>query len=284
MGGMKLITYVVDGKSFTGALTDDNFIVDVSSAGDVLTLMADAGARAAAQTLLANAKDVLRPAYVDIAPPFAPRSFICIGLNYMDHVRETNAQVPARPVVFAKFANAIAGHGDTITWHADATAQVDYEAELGVVIGKPCYRASKEDALSYVGGYACVNDISARDIQNTDSAKQFTLGKTLDGFCPFGPALVTADEIADPQALGIKCILNGEIMQNSTTGQMIFDVATLIAHLSKFMTLMPGDLIATGTPPGVGMSRTPPVWMKDGDVCTIEIESVGALTNTMKVL
>ena len=174
--------------------------------------------------------------------------------------------------------------GDTITWYEDTTKTVDYEAELGVIIGKPCYRVSQADALSYVGGYTCVNDVSARDIQNSDSGKQWTMGKTPDGFCPLGPTLVTADDIPDPQTLDIRCILSGKEVQSSNTKEMIFSVATLIAHISKFMTLQPGDLISTGTPHGVGAGRTPPLFMKNGDEVVVEIEKIGALHNHIRVL
>ncbi|PJF47320.1 MAG: FAA hydrolase family protein [Chloroflexi bacterium] len=279
---MKIITYELDGRAGVGALHPDGGAVDLTEAGDALEIASNPQARARAERLMADPARRI-PAPLRLRAPFAPRSFICIGLNYMDHVKESNAQTPARPVVFAKFANALAHPGDAITWYADVTQQVDWEAELGVVIGKPCYRVSKEEAMAYVGGYTCVNDVSARDIQLTDSAKQFTLGKTLDGFCPVGPCLVTTDEIPDPQNLAIRCRVNGTVVQDSNTREMIFDVATLVSYLSKFMTLMPGDLIATGTPPGVGMGMKPPVWLKDGDEVTVEIERIGALTNFCRV-
>jgi 2-keto-4-pentenoate hydratase/2-oxohepta-3-ene-1,7-dioic acid hydratase in catechol pathway len=278
---MKLITFEANGRLRTGALRADGSAVDVTDAGSVLDIMTQSVARQKAEALLSGAATVPSPA---LRAPCTPRSLICIGLNYMDHVRETNSTAPTRPVIFGKFANALAGPGDTVAWHADASSEVDYEAELGVIIGKPAKRVSKEEALSYIGGYTCVNDISARDVQLTDSGKQWILGKTFDGFCPIGPAVVTADEIADPQTLDIKCILNGQTVQHSNTKEMIFDIATLISHLSHFMTLHPGDLIATGTPFGVGMSRNPKLWLKDGDEVTIEIEKVGSLTNHCKVL
>lgn len=281
---MKLITYELNGRTGTCALHPEGGAVDLTDVGSVLEIMSNPQARAQAAARLTDASSPRLQGIPHIRAPFTPRSFICIGLNYMDHVKESNSKVPERPVVFAKFANALAHPGDTITWHADASQQVDWEAELGVVIGRPCYRVSREEALAYVGGYTCVNDISARDIQRTDSAGQFTLGKTFDGFCPVGPCLVTPDEVPDPQNLAIKCIVNGRVMQNSNTREMIFDVATLVAHLSKFMTLMPGDLIATGTPPGVGMGMRPPVWLQDGDEVTVEIENIGALTNRCRVL
>ncbi len=280
---MKLTTFLHQGSVKSGALTDQG-VVDLTAIGDVITLVADPETRWAADAAVAAAHHLIPLDEVRLLTPFHPRSIIGVGLNYLDHVRETGAKPPARPVIFAKFANAVAGPNDVITWHADATREVDYEAELGVVIGRPCYRVAKAEALQYVGGYTCVNDLSARDIQLTDSGKQWTLGKTLDGFCPIGPLLVTADEIPDPQNLDIRCVLNGVEVQRSNTREMLFDVATLVSHLSQFMTLMPGDLIATGTPYGVGMSRTPPLWLKDGDVCTVEIAGIGALTNTMRVI
>jgi len=281
---MKLITYELEGRIGTGALHPDGGVIDLTEVGSVLEIMSNPDARARAERLVSDPSRSRMQAIPRLRAPFTPRSFICIGLNYMDHVKESNSRVPERPVVAAKFANALAHPGDTITWYADASQQVDWEAELGVVIGKPCYRVSTEEALSYVGGYTCVNDVSARDIQRTDSAGQFTLGKTFDGFCPVGPCLVTADEIPDPQNLDIRCIVNGKVMQSSNTREMIFDVATLVSHLSRFMTLMPGDLIATGTPPGVGMGMKPPVWLQDGDEMTVEIEKVGAITNRCRVL
>jgi 2-keto-4-pentenoate hydratase/2-oxohepta-3-ene-1,7-dioic acid hydratase in catechol pathway len=279
---MKIVTYKAAGKIGTGVLRADGALIDVSKAGDALALISDKAARAKAASIAAGkaAKPVKG---AKLLAPITPRALICIGLNYMDHVLETNAKVPEKPVIFGKFGNALANPGDTITWYADASAEVDFEAELGVIIGRKASRVPKEKALSYVGGYTCVNDISARDIQKSDSGGQWILGKTFDGFCPIGPAIVTADEIRDPQNLNIKCILQGDVVQNSNTREMIFNVAHLIWHLSHYMTLMPGDIIATGTPPGVGAGRTPRLWMKDGDVCTIEIEGIGSLTNKMKV-
>jgi 2,4-didehydro-3-deoxy-L-rhamnonate hydrolase len=279
---MKIVTYATGKASGTGIVLEHGGVVDVSAAGDAMTLLTDKTARKKALALAGRrgARVISRPR---LRAPFTPRALICIGLNYMDHVRETNARVPERPIVFAKFDNALAHPGDTITWHADTLRQVDYEAELGVVIGRKAYRVSETDAMRYVGGYVCVNDISARDIQKSDSGGQWVMGKTPDGFCPIGPWLVTADEIKHPQDLPIRCVLNGVAVQDSNTREMIFGVARLISHLSQFMTLQPGDLIATGTPPGVGAARTPQLFMKDGDVCTIEIAGLGALTNKMRV-
>jgi 2-keto-4-pentenoate hydratase/2-oxohepta-3-ene-1,7-dioic acid hydratase in catechol pathway len=280
---MKLITYDLNGAARTGVLVNDDAFVDVSAAGDVLKLMTDAAARKQAAQIAAQGQPVALSG-VRLYAPIAPRNYICIGLNYMDHCRETGSPVPTRPVIFAKFSSALSNPGDTITWYADTTKEVDYEAELGVIIGKPCRRVSQAEALAYVGGYTCVNDVSARDIQSSDSGKQWVLGKTPDGFCPVGPVLVTADDIPDPQVLNIRCILNGQVVQNSNTKEMIFNVAHLISHISQFMTLMPGDLISTGTPFGVGMSRNPKLWLKDGDEVVVEVEKIGALRNKTRVL
>jgi len=280
---MKLVTFKANGKLASGALLPDGGVVALDDLGSVMEIVTNPELRAKAERRLAEPTGKQLHPTPRLRAPLTPRAFICIGLNYMDHVKESNARAPARPVVFAKFPNALAGPDDVITWHADATQQVDWEAELGVVIGRPCYRAAKQEALAYVAGYTCVNDLSARDIQLTDSAGQFTLGKTLDGFCPVGPCLVTADEIPDPQDLTIRCLVNGEVRQHSNTREMIFGVADLVAHLSQFITLAPGDLIATGTPPGVGMGMKPPVWLKDGDQVTVEIERIGMLTNVCRV-
>jgi 2-keto-4-pentenoate hydratase/2-oxohepta-3-ene-1,7-dioic acid hydratase in catechol pathway len=282
---MKLVTYESGGAVRTGVLVGDNALVDVSSVGDALQILSDPAAREQARAAVADPNAPAIPLDgVRLRAPITPRNLICIGLNYMEHCRETNSPVPTKPVIFAKFSNALSHPGDTITWHADASAMVDYEAELGVIIGKPCARVSQAEALDYVGGYVCVNDVSARDIQNSDGGKQWVLGKTFDGFAPVGPVLVTADEIPDPQVLDIRCVLNGQVVQNSNTKDMIFPVARLISHISHYMTLRPGDLISTGTPFGVGVSRTPPLWMKDGDEVIVQIEKIGSLCNKTRVL
>ncbi len=205
-----------------------------------------------------------------------PQKIICIGLNYRDHAEEQGVALPERPLLFAKWPNALIGPGEPIVI-PPITQQVDYEAELGVVIGRRLRGVSVENALEAVAGYVCVNDVSARDLQFSD--KQWVRGKSLDTFCPVGPRLVAASEVPDPQALSIRAILNGRVMQDSSTANMVFSVAELIAFISQAITLEPGDLIATGTPAGVGVFRDPPVLLKPGDEITIEIEGLGALTN-----
>jgi acylpyruvate hydrolase len=208
-----------------------------------------------------------------------PGKIVCVGLNYRDHAKEQGVELPSAPLLFAKWPNALIGPGEAIVIPR-VSQQADYEAELGVVIGKRVRGVSKETALEAVQGYICLNDVSARDLQFSDG--QWTRGKSPDTFCPVGPELVPATDVPDPQALGIRCVLNGEVMQDSTTANMIFTVAEIIAYASATMTLEPGDLIATGTPAGVGIFRDPPVLLKDGDEVTIEIEGLGALTNPVR--
>jgi 2-keto-4-pentenoate hydratase/2-oxohepta-3-ene-1,7-dioic acid hydratase in catechol pathway len=205
-----------------------------------------------------------------------PGKIVCVGLNYRDHAAEGGQDLPKAPLLFAKWPNTLIGDGDPVVLPPEST-QVDYEAELGVVIGTKAKRVSERDALDHVEGYICVNDVSARDLQFADG--QWTRGKSPDTFCPVGPRLVPREEIADPQALAIRCIVNGEALQDSSTAQMIFSVAEIIAYTSQIITLEPGDLIATGTPAGVGVFRDPKVLLKDGDEVSVEIEGLGTLTN-----
>jgi 2-keto-4-pentenoate hydratase/2-oxohepta-3-ene-1,7-dioic acid hydratase in catechol pathway len=214
-----------------------------------------------------------------LLPPVPPpEKIICIGLNYRDHAIETGSPIPELPVVFSKFGTALIGHGGTIQLPS-ISEQVDYEAELVVVIGKPAKNVSVDNAMEHVFGYTCGHDVSARDWQKGRPGGQWLLGKTFDTFAPLGPCVVTQDEISDPGKLRVRMHLNDETVQDSTTAQLIFDIPTLISHLSSFMTLKPGDLIFTGTPPGVGSARTPPVFLKHDDRCVVEIEGIGSLAN-----
>lgn len=244
--------------------------------------------------LLAAGPDVLRaaemagklPAAVRIhaatailLPPVPdPGKILCIGLNYRDHARENNRAIPTEPVLFAKFNNTLIGHLAPIRLPA-VSQKVDYEAELVVAIGKHGRDIAEADAMSYVAGYTVGHDVSARDWQFKGEEKQWVIGKTFDTFAPTGPHLVTADEVPDPHALQIRLQLNGETMQDSNTREFIFTVPQLIAYLSQVVTLEPGDLIFTGTPPGVGVARKPPVFLKAGDEVEVEIERVGVLRN-----
>lgn len=213
-----------------------------------------------------------------LAPVPRPGKIVCVGLNYRDHALETGKPIPTEPVLFAKFANSVVGPDARVEVPA-VTEEVDWEAELGVVIGATARRVSEADALQHVAGYTCLNDLSARDLQRRGG--QWTRGKAIDDFLPMGPVLVTADEVPDPQALRIRCLLNGDAVQDSSTSQMVFGVAELISTISQTMTLEPGDVIATGTPPGVGMAMKPPRFLRDGDVVEVEIDGLGRLTTTI---
>ena len=214
----------------------------------------------------------------DALPFDRPGKIICVGLNYRDHAEESGMEIPKWPLVFAKWPSSVIGPGSPIVLPHQAT-QVDWEAELGVVIGKRAQRVPEAEALDYVAGYCCANEVSARDIQFADG--QWTRGKSFDTFCPVG-ALTPATEVPDPQALGIRCLLNGNVMQSSSTGQMVFTVAEVIAFVSDGITLEPGDLILTGTPPGVGLGQKPPLYLKDGDEVTVEIDGLAPLTNPVQ--
>jgi len=220
---------------------------------------------------------------VKILAPVVPNKVVAIGLNYRKHAEEGGADIPEHPVLFMKMPSTVQNPGDPILLPTRLKSDsVDYECELAVVIGRDCKNVSQGDALDYVLGYTCANDVSARDWQKGGGGGQWCRGKTFDTFCPLGPALVTGDEIPNPNALGIKTILNGEVMQDWNTDDMIFDVPTLIEFLSGSTQLVAGTVILTGTPHGVGFARTPPVLLKDGDEITIEIERIGQLTNPVK--
>ncbi len=215
-----------------------------------------------------------------ILAPLQPTQILAIGLNYRRHAEETKARLPEFPVLFIKSPASLQNPGDPIFLPRKlASHEVDYECELAVVIGKTCRNVSRADALKYVLGYTCANDVSARDWQKRWGGSQWCRGKSFDTFCPLGPVLVTPDEIPDPNTLAIRTILNGDVVQESNTGDMIFDVPTLIEFLSGSTTLPAGTVILTGTPHGVGMAANPPRWLKPGDEVTIEIDKIGKLTN-----
>jgi 2-keto-4-pentenoate hydratase/2-oxohepta-3-ene-1,7-dioic acid hydratase in catechol pathway len=211
-----------------------------------------------------------------LSPLPRPGKIVCVGLNYYDHAAESQMQVPTAPLLFTKFANAVIGPGDSIRLPRNSN-QVDYEAELAVIIGEETRDVPVASALGKVYGYACANDVSARDFQFADG--QWFRGKGQDTFCPLGPWIVTRDEVPDPQTLPIRCKVNGQVLQDDTTANMIFPVAELVSYISTGITLDPGDVILTGTPVGVGFARTPPLFLADGDTVTVEIEGIGELTN-----
>lgn len=308
---MKLVTYVHQEVSHLGAIIDKR-VIDLAQACaayqqrfDVPTsavgFPADMACPREMMTLLQSDEEMWRmvsgavkwveawpettgPSFwqpladVRLAPPLAnPGKIVCVGLNYHDHCREQDLDIPLRPLLFAKFPSTIVGPDDEINWPGDVSQQVDYEAELAVVIGREGRSIPVDKAYDYVAGYTIVNDVSARDVQFSDG--QWVRGKSFDTFCPLGPYLLTADEVQDPHDLAIRCWVNGELRQDSTTGEMIFPIPELLAYISKTSTLMPGDIISTGTPDGVGVFRKPPVFLKSGDVVEIEIEKLGRLRN-----
>jgi 2,4-didehydro-3-deoxy-L-rhamnonate hydrolase len=287
---MKLVTFEEGGRRRPGVLTDAG-IVDLQAAGlpcgrnnDLLEIVRGGDAmleRAAAAVAAASARVPLEKARL-CAPIIEPGKIIGIGLNYSDHCREANLPVPSVPVLFGKFPNSVVGPDDDIVFSERLCKEVDYEVELGFVVGRRARRVSAADALSHVMGYAIAHDVSARDLQFRE-AKQWDHGKSVDTFCPWGPWLVTREEIPDPQTLDMWLWLNGKEMQRSNTSNMIFNVARLVEFLSASITLEPGDLVVTGTPFGVGFSRNPPVYLRDGDECVLEISGLGRLRNRVRV-
>jgi 2-keto-4-pentenoate hydratase/2-oxohepta-3-ene-1,7-dioic acid hydratase in catechol pathway len=216
---------------------------------------------------------------LELLPPVGrDAKIVCVGLNYADHAVEGGVDLPEEPLIFAKLPSSLIGPGRPIVLPT-LSDEVDFEAELGVVIGRQARRVSVSEARDYVFGFTCVNDVSARNLQLRD--QQWTRAKSLDTFCPVGPWIVTSDEIRDPQALGIRCLLNGEMMQDSSTSSMIFGVDDLVSFISQGITLEPGDLIATGTPAGVGFLRNPPRYLSRGDEVRVEIDGIGSLENSV---
>jgi 2-keto-4-pentenoate hydratase/2-oxohepta-3-ene-1,7-dioic acid hydratase in catechol pathway len=261
---MKIIRFLDDaGQEHLGRLHDD---------GSATLLEGD---------LFGELRDTARPAQVaKRLAPLAPAAILCIGLNYRKHAEEGGKPVPEHPVLFMKLPSTVTHPGDPIELPRRLRSdRVDYECELAVVIGRECKNASRAAALDYVLGYTCANDVSARDWQAQWGGSQWCRGKTFDTFCPLGPCLVTADEIPNPNDLGIRTVLNGQVMQDWTTSDMIFDVPRLVEFLSGSTTLPAGTVILTGTPPGVGFARKPPVFLQPGDEVSVEIDQIGRLTN-----
>ena len=260
---MRIIRFLSNGKEHFGRQLDEQTAVEIE--GGLFGARRETGRALKVEKLLA---------------PLVPTDILCIGLNYREHAAESGSGIPENPVLFIKASNTLNNPGDPIPI-PKRSSQIDYEGELAVVIGKTAKHVSRADALSYVLGYACANDVSARDWQREKSlgGGQFARGKSFDGFCPLGPGIVTADEVPNPNALRLRTLLNGQVMQDHTTGDMIFDVPTLIESLSSTRTLRPGAVIMTGTPHGVGFARKPPVWLKPGDTIEVELERIGRLSN-----
>lgn len=270
---MKLATFLYEGQTRIGEVIDDQ--VYPAAAPDTMEALIAGGlspARGGEQLPLSSVK---------LLPPLRPGKIIAIGRNYAEHAAELGNEVPKDPLLFAKLTSSVIAHGDTITWSPAISAQVDWEGELAVVIGKPATNVSEADALEYVFGYTCANDVSARDLQAVE--QHWVRAKGLDTFCPLGPYIVTRDALPDPQKLQLRTLVNGQVMQDSSTAMMIYPVATLIAYCSRYFTLHPGDVLLTGTPAGVGKGMKPPRFLTDGDLVTVSIEGVGELTNPCKL-
>jgi 2-keto-4-pentenoate hydratase/2-oxohepta-3-ene-1,7-dioic acid hydratase in catechol pathway len=283
---MRLATVQTPHGPRAAAQVGDAFVdlhaTDPGLPGSVRHLLAASPAVRAAAAEAARSSRAVRYAAdtVKLLPPVPdPGKILCIGLNYRDHAIEGGKAIPAEPVLFGKFPNALAGPGDPIRLPRVAQ-KVDYEAELVIVVGKPGKHIPNDrTAFEYVGGYTGGHDVSARDWQFRGEEKQWIIGKTFDTFAPIGPVVVTADELADPHRLQVQLRLNGQTLQNSNTKEFIFGVPHLLWFLSQVVTLEPGDLIFTGTPPGVGIARKPPILLKPGDIAEVEIEGIGVLRN-----
>ena len=288
---MKFVSFTVEGKELYGVKIDGR-ILDLAGVDDLpgdLLQGIEAG-----EGFLESVEAVLRekggalPSFAEdevkwLSPiPKVKRNIICVGKNYREHAIEMGGEqdIPKNIMIFTKATHTVIGHGETVLHHDDITEELDYEGELAVIIGKKGRGISSEEAMDHVFGYSILNDITARDLQKKHG--QFFIGKSLDTTCPMGPFLVTKDEVDDPQNLSITTKVNGEIRQSSNTGQMIFSIPTIISTLSKGMTLLPGDVIATGTPSGVGKGYKPPRFLRKGDVVEIEIEGLGILTNPLQ--
>jgi len=293
---MKLLTFIRDGQNALGVKTEQG-IVDIAaavSAGfgpqgtptDVMDVISGGQSAVAAlqqtvdQAIASDKQElILDEANITFGPSVTkPSKIICVGLNYRKHAEETKAEIPTTPILFNKFSNTLTGHGHDIPLPR-TSQQVDYEVELTIVMGKKAKYVSREDALSHVFGYSTVNDVSARDLQLR--TQQWLLGKSCDSFSPLGPYLVSADEVGNPNDLQLTCIVNGEERQNSNTSDMIFHCDEIVSYISQHMTLEPGDIILTGTPFGVilGYPKDQRVYLKDGDIVTVEVEKLGACTN-----
>lgn len=292
---MKLVNFIKNGQGNIGVKTTNGILeVEFFAKAHGFNVENDINKIIASEEAFAELKSVYEKSLETDFTPFLvpedslefgpvvtkPQKVICVGVNYRDHAEESKMQVPDYPVLFNKFANSIAGHNQKIQL-PEKSFENDYEAELGIVIGKEAKNVTKEDALNYVFGYFNANDLSSRDLQFRTS--QWLLGKALDNFCPIGPYLVTSDEIPDPHNLSVKTFVNGEIRQNSNTKHMIFDCNYIISYISEFITLVPGDIILTGTPEGVIFGYPPEKrnYLKPGDEIIVEIENLGTLKNQL---
>lgn len=272
---MKLVTFKkLDGRAVVGELRDD----ELYSLGTNLSMK-----EIAAEGTLPTRDEAFKVMkHNGITMPLRPSKLLAVGRNYAEHAAELNNELPKKPLIFAKYPTCVIGDGDVIQWQQSITQMVDWEGELCVVIGKTAQRISEAEAYDHIFGYTIANDVSARDLQDND--KQWTRAKGHDTFCPLGPAIVTKDDIPDPHNLRIVTKVNGEVMQDGNTRDMIFKIPYLVSYLSQTFTLEAGDLILTGTPSGVGKGMNPPRFLGQGDEVSVEIEGIGTLTNTCQIL
>lgn len=284
---MRLVSYTYGGRPSWGAVRDD-VVRDMPSSGHPATLLefiqAGPGAWAEARAHVdGGGGDLLELSRVELAAPIPrpAKNVFCLGANYPAHAAEAGHPPPEAPIYFTKPPTAVTGHGASIPSDADLTRQLDYEGELGVVIGVGGRNIPASEALSHVFGYTIINDVSAREVQHGRPERQWFLGKSFDGFCPMGPALVTADDLPDPQSLDLEVRVNGEVRQSASTSTMTFSVARIIEDLSRYLTLEPGDIISTGTPSGVGAAMSPPRFLSPGDVVEVEVSGIGTLRNVV---
>lgn len=285
---MRLVSYIGDdGRERLGAVAGDVVVpltslrTEAPATMDELLATGPSALQGLAQLLEGATGEALSG--VRLLPPVPrPRNILCVGRNYRDHAAEEGVEAPKEPALFLKHTASLAGPGDDIEWDPSYATQVDFEAELAVVIGREARDVDAGEALDYVLGYTCCNDVSARDLQFGDV--QWTRGKSLATFCPLGPELLTPDEVPDPQTLAIRCLVNGRVMQEASTADMFHSVADVISYASRAFALLPGDVIATGTPGGVGIFRDPPELLSDGDEVVVEVQSVGRLVNRCRTV
>ena len=281
---MKLVTFGESGQERIGAVVGGEIVdlrsADESLSGTVLAVLEEDALGAVSRAVESGAGTRSALGSVTLASPIPrPSKIVCVGLNYLDHATEQNTPLPEHPLLFSKATSSIVGPYDDVVL-PDESEEVDYEVELAVVIGKKATAVSEEDAYDYIAGYTVANDVSARDIQFRQ--QQFHQGKSYDTFCPMGPWLVTKDEIPDPNVLSVKLTLNGEVLQDSNTDNLIFNVPTLVSRISHAMTLFPGDVISTGTPAGVGVFRDPKILLKVGDYMETYVAGIGTLKNHVR--
>ncbi len=271
---MQLVTYTHEGRRRVGQVIDGK--IYAAAWTDPLDQIIRRGIRPSLTSDHIPVEEAILEA------PLRPGKIIAIGRNYAEHAEELGNDVPPAPLIFTKFTSSIMGTGGVITWRESITQQVDWEGELAVVIGKRAREVDEHEAMRHVFGYTIANDVTARDIQSSES--QWIRAKSLDTFCPLGPCVVTADAIGDPQNLSIQTLVNDEVMQDGSTAMMINSIAQLVSYCSFMFTLDPGDMILTGTPAGVGKGMNPPRFLQDGDTVTVRIEGIGTLTNTCQIL